>query len=109
MTTQGHTVAPRGKRVQVVLHTGASFVAKLKGKEGGYHHFFDHDKVRSNKVNQLRILPTDVNPPSYRQEMKNMSIEKAKAQFLKGEITLPELRKCIKEVYPSAKIKVNLS
>jgi hypothetical protein len=79
---QGHSVAPGGKRVQVVLFTGASFVAKFKRKEGAYHEFYDHDKLRSDKIYQLRILPTDANPMSYRQEQKIKEItEKLQKEF----------------------------
>lgn len=52
----GHTHAPRGKRVNVVLHTGDTFEAKFRDNESGYISFFDHDKVKSNKVYKLSIL-----------------------------------------------------
>ena len=87
---QGHSVAPSGKRVQVILHSGASFVAKFKSKESGYHYFHDHDKVKSNQVSQLRILPTGITPLSYRQELKRK-----------------EIADKIRSVYPNAKITFN--
>jgi hypothetical protein len=107
-SSQGHTMAPYGKRVQVVLHSGASFIAKFRAKESGYHHFFDHNKVKSNLVNQLRILPTGVTPPTHRQEIKLAELDKVKKDFENGKLTLPELRKKLKEIYPNSKLKVTL-
>lgn len=57
--TVGHTYAPIGKRVRVTQHDGTQFVAKFKGKEGRFHVFADHEKVKSSLVRQLSILTAD--------------------------------------------------
>lgn len=52
----GHTHAPRGKRVKVVLHTGETFTDRFKENEAGYIYFYDHPKIKANKVYKLSIL-----------------------------------------------------
>lgn len=101
---QGHTITHSGKRVQVVLFSGASFIAKLKKKEGAFHYFYDHDKVKSNQVYQLRILPTGVNPPSYRQQMKHHEIKQLEKKFAEGKLSKNKLVSAVKKLYPSAKV-----
>lgn len=57
---QGHTYVPYGKRVQVMLWSGDSFIAKFRDKEGKDMRFLNHDNIRWKTVRSLRILPTGV-------------------------------------------------